>query len=45
MMPFIDSVLDEPSRNGSWGELSIQKNDLSFGILLALAFHDIVLTG
>jgi hypothetical protein len=45
MMPFVNLVLNEPSRNSSWGELSIRKNDLAFSVLLALAFCDIVLAG
>jgi hypothetical protein len=45
MMPFIDLLLMNHPGICFRGELSIGKDDLSFGVLLTLSFGDIVLTG
>jgi hypothetical protein len=39
--PFVDTFLDEASRNVSRGVLTVWKDSLSFCISLALAFIDI----
>jgi hypothetical protein len=43
-MPFVNSLLDEPTGDVLWSELSIGENYLSISILLTLSFRDIVLT-
>jgi hypothetical protein len=41
---FIDTVLDEPTRNTSWGILSIGKNDHSLQIPFILSVSNVIRT-
>ena len=40
-VPFIDSIFDKASRDVLRGELTVRKNNLSFGVLLTLSVIDI----
>lgn len=42
-MPFVDSVLDEPSRQTSGAERAVREYHLPFGVLFTFAIRDVLL--